>query len=174
MRYNRMARLLHWGTALIVLLIIALGVWIAEAPPEDEALKLRLYNIHESFGITILVVTLFRLFWRRRHPPPPITPPLPGWMQRAATTNHAAFYVLLMVQPVVGLMTTNAWGFPLTAFGLIPIPSPIGPNEKWAPVLSSVHDTIGLTLAALVALHVSAALWHHFVRRDDTLRRMTW
>ncbi|MXP63473.1 cytochrome b [Roseomonas sp. M0104] len=173
MRYNRTARLLHWGTAFIVLLIIALGIWIAQAPPEDEALKLRLYNIHESFGITILLVTLFRLFWRWRHPPPPVTPPLPGWMRKVATANHSAFYVLLIVQPVVGLMATNAWGFPLTAFGLVPIPSPIGRNEALAPTLSAIHDTIGLTLAALVAVHAGAALWHHFVRRDNTLRRMT-
>jgi len=174
MHYNRTARLLHWSTALIVLLIIALGIWITWAPPEDEGLKLRLYNIHESFGITILLVTLFRLFWRWRHPPPPITPPLPGWMQAAATANHRAFYALLLVQPVIGLLNTNAWGFPLTAFGLVPIPSPIGRNEALAPTLSTIHDTIGLVLAGLVALHAGAALWHHLIRRDDTLRRMTW
>lgn len=172
MRYNRTARLLHWGTALTVLLIIVLGVWITWAPPEDEARKLRLYNIHESLGITILLVTIARLFWRGRHPPPPIHPPLPHLLQRAATASHRTLYALLLTQPVFGLLATNAWGFPLTAYGLIPVPSPIGKNEAWAPLLSTVHNSLGLGLAALVALHASAALWHHSVRRDDTLRRM--
>jgi len=172
MRYSRTARLLHWGTALIVLLIIALGIWIVWAPPENEALKLRLYNIHESLGITILLVTIFRLFWRWRHPPPPIHPPLPSMLQRAATASHRMLYALLLVQPVLGLLATNAWGFPLTAYGLIPVPSPIGKNEDWAPLLSTLHDSVGFLLAGLVVLHVGAALWHHAARGDDTLRRM--
>jgi len=172
MRYTRTARLLHWGTALVLVVIGGLGLWIAYAPPETESLKFRLYNIHESLGITVLLATLLRLGWRWRHPPPPITPPLPAMLQRAAFANHAALYAVLLAQPMVGLLATSAWGFPPTYFGLFPVPAPIGKDEALAPVLTEIHGWIALTLALLVALHVAAALWHHLIRRDDTLRRM--
>lgn len=172
MRYTRTARLLHWGTVLALLVIGALGLWIAFAPPETESTKLRLYNIHESLGITVLLVTLLRLGWRWRHPPPPIEPPLPPLLQRAAFASHAALYAILLVQPVVGLLATSAWGFPPTYFELFPIPDPIGKNEALAPLLSAVHAWTALALLLLVALHAGAAFWHHRVRRDNTLRRM--
>ncbi|KAA2214778.1 cytochrome b [Teichococcus oryzae] len=172
MRYTRTARWLHWITVAAILVLAVLGIWIGMFEPQPEAFKLRLYNIHESLGITLLLLTLFRLFWRWRHPPPPIEPPLPPLLQRAAFASHAALYALLIAQPVVGFLATNAWGFPLTAWGVIPVPSPIGRSEAWAPALSNLHATFALLLGLLVAVHAAAALWHHFGRRDTTLRRM--
>lgn len=172
MPYTRTARLLHWATALAVLVIAALGLWIAWAPPQEETLKFRLYNIHESLGITVLLLTLLRLLWRRRHPPPPINPPLPAALRRAAFATHAALYALLLGIPVAGFLATNAWGFPLSLFGVIPIPSPLGRSEALAPPLTALHGWMALALALLVALHAAAALWHHRGRGDDTLRRM--
>lgn len=172
MPYTRTARLLHWATALAVLAIAVLGLWIAWAPPQEEALKLRLYNIHESLGISVLLLTLLRLVWRRRHPPPPIRPPPPALLHRAAFATHAALYALLLAMPVVGFLATNAWGFPLRWFGLIPLPSPLGRHEALAPLLTALHGWMALALGLLVALHAAAALWHHWGRGDDTLRRM--
>lgn len=171
-RYTRIARLLHWATVLALLLVGSLGLWIGWAAPADEAFKLRLYNLHESLGLTILPVTLLRLAWRWRHPPPPVTPPLPAGLQAVATANHAALYALLLTMPVVGFLATNAWGFPLTAYGILPIPSPIGADEALAPRLTALHGWMALALGLLVLLHAGAALWHHRQRRDDTLRRM--
>ncbi|EFH11118.1 cytochrome b [Teichococcus cervicalis] len=172
MRYTATARLLHWGTALAMLAIGILGLWLAWAAPRDEVFKLLLYNLHESLGMTVFLATLVRLGWRWRHPPPPIHPPLPRWMRRAAAANHAALYALLLAMPLVGLMATNAWGFPLTAFGLIPVPSPVGPDQALAPLLSRLHVWMALALGLLLLAHIGAALWHALVRRDDTLRRM--
>ncbi|ONG46944.1 cytochrome B [Pseudoroseomonas deserti] len=171
-RYTAVARLLHWATVLALILVGCLGLWLGWAPPQDEAFKLRLYNLHESVGLTILPVTLLRLAWRLWHPPPPIAPPLPPHFRRAAGATHAALYALLLTMPVVGLMATNAWGFPLTAYGILPIPSPIGPDEALAPKLTALHGWMALALGGLVALHAAAALWHHIHRGDDTLRRM--
>jgi cytochrome b561 len=173
MRYTGMARLLHWATVAALLVVGTLGLWLGWAAPEDEALKLRLYNIHESIGFLILPVTLFRLGWRWRHPPPPAMPQ-PVALQRAAHATHVAFYVLLLAMPMVGLLATNAWGFPLRLFGLLPVPSPLGVNEALAPALTSLHGWMALCLGLLVAVHAGAALvWHGLIRRDGLLRRMT-
>ncbi len=171
-RYTGVARLLHWLTVALVLPAIILGIWIGFFEPKNEALKFRLYNIHESTGITILLVTLLRLGWRAGHPPPPLPADLPAPLRFAARANHAGLYLLLLTMPVVGFLATNAWGFPVTWWGLIPLPDPIGRHETLAPVFSAIHFWLALTLLAMVALHVAAALWHQFIRRDGTLERM--
>jgi len=172
MRYTLTARVLHWFTALAILAVACLGLIIGFAEPEDEALKLRLYNIHESIGISLIPVTLFRFFWRWQHPPPPLPSTISPMLQFVAHATHAGLYLLLIAQPIVGLAATNAWGFPLTAFELLPIPSILGANDALAPTLSALHGWIALCLGLLLTAHIGGALMHHFVWRDDTLRRM--
>jgi cytochrome b561 len=172
MRYTRTARWLHWSTVAALLIVATLGVWIGWAAPEDEALKLRLYNIHESIGLLLWPLTLFRLCWRWGHKPPPALPQ-PAVLNAVARAVHAALYAMLLTMPVVGFLATNAWGFPLRIFGLIPVPSPLGREEAWAPLLTALHGWMALGLGLLVLAHAGAALvWHGAIRRDGLLRRM--
>ena len=171
-RYDAASRAFHWATVALILMAAALGLWIAHARPEDEAFKLTLYNVHESIGATIWAVTLARLAWRLGHPPPPLPADLPNVLKLAARLNHAAFYVWLLTMPVVGFVAANAWGFPLTWFGLVPLPDPVGKNVPLAETLTFIHRLMAWSLVGMIALHASAALWHQFVRRDGTLRKM--
>jgi cytochrome b561 len=171
-RYVAPARWLHWLTAGSILVIFVTGIWMGRFEPADEAFKLALYNQHESFGVLVFVLTLARLVVRWRNPPPPLPGDMPGWMKLAATVNHGALYVLLVVQPVVGFLNTNAWGFPLRWFGLVPLPSPIGRSEALAPVLSNLHFVGAVAMAVLLAMHVGAVIQHQFIRRDGLLSRM--
>lgn len=171
-RYTATARALHWVTAALILAAVLLGLWIGFALPQDEAAKLRLFAVHENLGFTVLVLTLLRLAWRSGHPAPPLPADLPDGLKLAAHGTHAALYALLIAQPVIGLLATNAWGFPFSYLGVVPIPSPIGRSEAWAPTLSTLHGLVALALVGLVCLHAGAALWHQFVRRDGTLSRM--
>lgn len=170
-RYGATSRTFHWLTVALVLTAAGLGLWIAHAEPA-EALKLRLYNLHESTGVTIWLVTLARLAWRLGHPPPPLPADLPNGLKVAARLNHTAFYLWLLVMPVLGFVATNAWGFPLTWFGLVPLPDPVGKNIPLAETLTFIHRLMAWSLVGLISLHVSAALWHQFVRQDGTLRKM--
>jgi cytochrome b561 len=171
-RYDATSRFLHWATVALILAAAGLGLWIAYAAPDDEASKLRLYTTHESIGVTIWLVTLVRLAWRLGHPPPPLPADMPSALKVAARLNHAAFYLWLLTMPVVGFVATNAWGFPLTWFGLIPLPDPVGKHVALAETLTFIHRLMAWTLVAMIVLHVSGALWHHFARRDGTLRKM--
>ena len=171
-RYDATSRLLHWATVALVLAGAGLGLWIAYARPEEEAFKLRLYTLHESIGVTIWLVTLVRLAWRLGHPPPPLPADMPDALKAAARFNHAAFYLWLLTMPVVGFVATNAWGFPLTWFWLVPLPDPVGKDVPLAETLTLIHRIMAWSLVAMIVLHVSGALWHHFVRRDGTLRKM--
>ncbi|HEY8613978.1 MAG TPA: cytochrome b [Roseomonas sp.] len=171
-RYDAVSRAFHWITVALILAAATLGLWLGHARPEDEASKLTLYNIHESIGVTIWAVTLARLGWRIGHPPPPLPADLPAAIRIAARANHTAFYVWLLTMPVVGFVATNAWGFPLTWFGLIPLPDPVGKDVPLAELLTLIHRLMAWSLIGMIVLHISGALWHQFIRRDGTLRKM--
>lgn len=171
-RYAAPARGLHWITAVLMGVIIAAGLWIAYFRPEDEAFKLRLYNVHESLGVIVWVLTLMRLAYRRRHPAPPLPADTPAAIRVAAYATHVSLYVLLLTLPVIGFLATNAWGFPLSVFGVLPLPSPVGKDEELAKVLALLHRIGALSIIALIGGHITGALYHTFIRRDGLLRRM--
>ena len=173
LRYAAPARGLHWLTSLLVLgIVIPAGVWIKYFEPADEAFKLRLYNVHESVGVIVFVLVLLRLVYRWRNPPPPLPADTPAFVRIAAHAVHLALYALLLLMPIGGFLATNAWGFPLSVFGVLPLPSPVGKDEALAKVFSFLHWSGAIAIGALILGHIVGALYHHFVRRDGLIRRM--
>jgi len=171
-RYAPSSRWLHWLTAVLVVVVIVFGVWIRYFEPADEAFKLRLYNIHESFGVIVFVLTLIRVVNRWRHPPPPLPPDTPAVIRLAAHTSHMALYALLLLMPVIGFLATNAWGFPLSVFGVLPLPVPLGKDEDLAKILSFLHWCGAITIVLLIGAHLMGVIYHTFIRRDGLLHRM--
>jgi cytochrome b561 len=171
-RYSITARWFHWITVALLVMLATAGIWGTSFEPKDEALKNLLADIHESTGVALFVVVALRLLRRLANPPAPLPPRLPRWIRFAARTNHALLYALLLVQPVIGFLATNAWGYPLTWARLVPLPSPIGHDETIAPWLSEAHEAGAIVLAALVTVHVGGAAYHGLMRRDGVLRRM--
>jgi len=171
-RYTTPARLLHWTTAALILAVATLGIWLAYFRPDDEPFKLRLYNVHESLGVVIWVLTLARLVYRRTHPPPPLPDDVSPLIRLVAHATHLALYALLILLPIVGFLATNAWGFPLKVFGVLPLPAPIGKDEALAKIFSTLHWCGALAGGILLAGHLGGVVFHTFVRKDGLLRRM--
>ena len=171
-RYAPSSRAFHWLTSVLVAVVIFFGVWIKYFEPAEQAFKLRLYNIHESFGVVVFLIVVLRLLNRWRRPPPPLPADTPGVIRAAAHTSHALLYVLLLLMPVVGFLATNAWGFPLTVFGVVPLPAPYGKDEELAKLLSFLHWCGAITLILLIGAHLMGVVYHTFIRRDGLLRRM--
>ena len=169
-RYGGVAQALHWLVAALVLSQFGLGWTMSDLPLSQ--LKFDLYQLHKSLGLTIFALVVVRLAWRLGHPPPPLPTGLPAWERTAARTTHALFYVLLLVQPLIGLLQSNAANFPVVVWGILPVPALIGSDEGFAETLVEVHETVASVLLVLIALHVAAALRHHFLLKDDVLRRM--
>ncbi|ODN70988.1 cytochrome b [Methylobrevis pamukkalensis] len=167
-RYAPAARILHWLVALLVLIVFPLGV-VIDFVKED--VKLTFYLLHESFGFIVLWLMLARVAVRLIYPPPPHVP-MPKLQQRVADTVHIGLYVALIVQPLSGFLATNAHGFPLSWFGLVDVWSPIGKSPDIAPILSVVHYVTGWTILILFCAHFGGVLYHHVIRRDETLGRM--
>jgi len=168
--YTATARVLHWTTAVLILLMIPLGFVIANewgGPAQTF-----LYNLHKSIGATILPLVVIRIIYRFRHPPPPLPDDILPIQKFAAYATHWALYVLILAQPIVGYIMTSAYPAPVPFFGLFNLP-PIWPEDRaLSEALSLVHRNIGVLIAVFAAMHIGAALFHHFVRRDRVLMRM--
>jgi cytochrome b561 len=169
-RYGAVAQLLHWWIAALVLIMLSLGYYMADLPLNPR--KLEVYQLHKSTGITIALLAALRLLWRLSHPPPALPATIRPWERRAAGAVHGLLYAMLFVQPLIGFLHSNAVNFPIVFWGVVPLPPLIAPDEALGETLVGLHMIGGTLLAILVILHVAAALRHHFVLKDDVLRRM--
>lgn len=168
-RYSVTAITLHWTIAALIICAFTLG-WIM-TDLEVSPLKLRMFNWHKWVGVTILLLAMIRLLWRLTHRPPEMLP-MPAWQCIAAKTLHAALYVLLLLQPLSGWVYSNAAGYRVVYLGLLPLPNLVAKDKQTADILMERHEFLGWCLLVLVSLHALAALKHHFVDGDSTLKRM--
>lgn len=169
-RYGLLAQGLHWLSAGLMLVMLPLGFYMADLPLGQQ--KFDLYQFHKSLGLTVLLITLVRIGWRVASPPPAMPASMAGWERAAAHATHVGLYVLLIAQPLVGFLHSNAANFPIVWWGVVPLPALIGANEPLAEVLVSLHAVFGIAFVAVLGLHIGAALGHHLIKRDDVLRRM--
>lgn len=168
--YSVTAKTLHW---LIALLVIAQFVIAFLMPHIGRNTVLEpLITRHFSIGVLILIVMLIRWVLRLRHPVSLDTPGLASWERWSAYAVHRLFYLILLIGPLLGWASASAHALPVNVFGLIPLPSIAAPKAHWALTAGDIHATMMWVLLALIALHAVAALYHHFFRHDDVLRRM--
>jgi cytochrome b561 len=172
-QYSTGAKWFHWLTVPPLAVIILSGLTIRFI--NDDA-KMGFYTLHESLGLLMLGLSSARLAWRLYHPPPAMAPHIPALERFGAENTHRALYVLLIVQPVLGFFTTNAYGFPqrdATAFlGFVNLPQIMDARPELATMLHWAHSLVGWLLIPLIVVHVLATVYRHAVRRDATLLRM--
>jgi cytochrome b561 len=169
-RWGAVAQFLHWLIVALIILQVILAS-IAEDLPTGVQ-KIAMYARHKSVGITILVLAIVRLAWRWANPRPPLPDTLKPYERGLAGFTHAALYILLFAMPLTGWMMTSARGFPVSWFGFFQLPDFVPKDKSLYEAMKQTHDTLALVLYAIVTLHVLAALKHHFVLKDNVLRRM--
>ena len=168
--YTMAARVLHWITALLILLMIPLGVMIANGWGGSR--NDLLYDLHRSLGAVLIPILVLRVFYRLANPPLPLPPDIPAMQQRAANMTHGSLYALLIAQPFVGWAATSAYPAAITVFGWFKLPSIWPANRALSEWLFWVHRWIAFAIIFLVVAHIAAVLHHHFVRKDRVLMRM--
>ena len=177
-RYGAVAIALHWTIAVLIVGLIAVGVYMHELPLSHPD-KFKLYQLHKSFGITVLLLSLARLVWRLTHPAPPLPDDMADWEKGIARATHFIFYALIIVTPLVGwaMVSASVFNIDTKLFGVIPWPhlpvlSTLENKEPVEEALKGAHELLGFAITGLLALHIAAALKHHFVNKDDVLTRM--
>ncbi len=170
-RYTRTAIALHWTIALLIIATFLLGLTMVDMPGITPT-KLKYFNWHKWMGVTVLALAALRLLWRLTHTAPALPPTLPPWQRLAAEAGHLGLYVLMFAVPLSGYFYSLASGFPVVYLGKFPLPVLMGPNPELKPLLKTAHYLLNMAMAGLVSVHALAALKHHFVDRDDILKRM--
>jgi cytochrome b561 len=168
--YPPTSKILHWLVAISVLTTAPVAIMMdrVEKGPTQDAL----FNFHKSLGILILMLMILRLINRLVVGAPIPDPGIPAWQKTASSIVHTTLYALLLAMPVVGYVANSAYGATTPFFGLFNLPAVVSQNEALSKQLFALHRWAGFLLIALVLIHVGAALYHYFSRRDTVLPRM--
>jgi cytochrome b561/polyisoprenoid-binding protein YceI len=169
-RWGSLSQLLHWLIVALIALQATLGLTGMLLPLGVE--KLGVLARHKSIGITILGLAVLRLLWRWLNPTPPLPSNLKPHERFLAHFTHAALYALLFAMPLTGWIMSSARGFPVSWFHVFQLPDLVHKNERLYDAMVTTHAALAIALGLTVALHIAGALKHHFVLKDDTLRRM--
>jgi cytochrome b561 len=168
--WGRMARLLHWLTALIIVSLLTVGFVMTRLDPSPQTIKI--YTAHKSFGLLLLAIVIVRILWRGIDRRPPELP-MPAWQRWLASGVHFGLYGLLIAMPITGWLMHSASGYPLRWFFVGPrVPSLIDKDSSAKHFFEDWHEGLAWALIAVLILHVAGALKHHFLDRDRTLMRM--
>lgn len=168
--YSPVARRLHW----LIVLLLAIQFATAYALPHigRDTQPSTVINLHFSFGVCILLVMAVRFVHRLLHPVALEAGDAQPWERLLARTTHQLFYLILLVGPVLGWAAASSHRLPVDVFGLVRLPPIAAPGAHWANTAGDVHGTAMWVLLWLLGAHVAAALYHHLLRGDGTLRRM--
>lgn len=166
--FGLVAITLHWLMAILIIGMLCVGLYMTSLPV--GMLKLKLYGWHKAFGILILTLVILRILWRLTNATPVLA--LPWWERTAARLAHFVLYVLMLAMPLSGWLMTSAAGLPPSFFGLFTLPNLVAPNDELRELFGLMHEWLAYGLIAVIILHTLAALKHHFIDKDDILRRM--
>lgn len=168
--WGTVAKTLHWIIALLVIGMLVGGLTMTGMKPSMD--KLQVYAIHKSLGVTVLALMLIRFAWRGVDPRPQDVAGMSPTVAFMARSVHRLLYVALIAMPISGWVYNSASNFPLVWFKLVPLPALVAPDPAIKAIALGVHETLAWLIILLLAAHVAGALKHHFIDRDDTLRRM--
>jgi len=168
-QYNRTAKLLHWISALLIICLFVLGLWMVDLNYYSEWYKIA-PHWHKSIGLCLFAVTFFRLVWKITTK----TPLIEGkkWEINTAKLIHNLLYALLFALFISGYMISTADGRAINVFNWFSVPGLGSIIEYQEDIAGDVHYYLALTVIGLASLHALAALKHHFINKDNTLNKM--
>jgi cytochrome b561 len=165
--YGVIARLFHWIIAILILALIPVGWYMAENELYD------LYPYHKAAGMLVLFLGILRLLWALVNTHPNFPDTMIGINKIAAYIGHTVLYILTLLIPISGYIFSSSGGYEISFFGLFDIPLLIEKNAELHEMAGEAHEIIAFTALAIIIGHVIMAYKHHFVDKDDTMRKMT-
>ncbi|GHA54195.1 cytochrome b [Amylibacter ulvae] len=169
-RFGTITKSFHWVMAFLILAMFGMGRYMTGLPPSRDLIYY--YGLHKSFGILLIALIVMRIFWRKSNPTPK---PLgdDARANRLAEIMHRILYLLMVLVPLLGWAGSSASGLGASFFNLLNMPNIAPENETLELILFRIHEIAATLLVILALAHAGAALYRHFIKRDDTLRRMT-
>ncbi|HEY5292340.1 MAG TPA: cytochrome b [Burkholderiales bacterium] len=168
--YGSPAIMFHWVMAVLIVAVYA-AMDLKSFSQKGSALREAMASWHYVLGLSVFVLVWLRLLVRLTGVTPAIEPAPPAWQATLAKVVYRALYVFMIVMPLLGWLTLSAKGAPVPFFGL-ELPALTGKDEGLAILFKAIHENLATVGYFLIGLHAAAALFHHYVRRDNTLRLM--
>ena len=169
-RYGLIAKTFHW--LLFLMILGALVGGYLQTTMEDGPDKNQAGFLHMSFGFTILVLAMLRLTWRLYNTQPAASSALSAKEQSVSRLMHYCLYVLMLAQPLSGMLMLNSAGYGLNWFGVFTVPPLVAESESLNGFMHECHEIIWILLAVFIIGHAGAAIKHHFIDKNDVLKRM--
>jgi cytochrome b561 len=171
--WGSLSRLFHWILGLAIIGMIAYGWWMNHFPARADRFFYR--SIHADIGYVVLLLTVVRLIWRGVNPTPALPDDLPRWLRMLTRANHVLLYLVTILVAMLGWAHSGARPPDQnysSFFGWFNVPQFTSPDKVAAGAYEDRHIFFAYSLLALIVLHVLAAAWHHFIRRDHVAMRM--
>jgi len=170
-KFGIVSKTLHWIVAILIIAAWIVGNYAVDLPDKDPA-KFKLFDLHKSVGMAVLMLVIIRLSWRLYDGVPKFLGKS-RLLEVAANTVHYLLYAFMFIQPLSGWAMSSAAGYNPTFFGLFTFPSLVAKNPGMVETYVVIHNTSANILLLLFVMHISGALVHHFIFKDNTLKRMT-
>ncbi|MBI5041355.1 MAG: cytochrome b [Gammaproteobacteria bacterium] len=172
-RYTAFARALHWLMALMILGLIAVGIYMSDLP-DDAPNRLQIYTLHKTFGVLALFLIFVRIAWNLINKPPALPALLKPWEVKLTLLVKASLYLLMIATPMAGYALSNFADKSILLFGVFEMPVLFAPSEEGKDIAGELHEILAFTMLGLVALHVAGAIKHRLFDRPeaDVLKRM--
>lgn len=167
--YGTVTKLFHWIMAIMIIGVVTVGFIMTRLAPSD--FKWSLYGNHKATGVVLLSLIPLRILWRLFSKIPKLPETVPSWQRLAAHANIFLLYVLMVVMPLSGFLMSVMSGRSIDMFGLFTIEG-FEKNQALSSQAHEIHMTIAWGIAGLIVLHTLGALYHHFIRKDNVLKRM--
>lgn len=171
-KFGIVSKTLHWLVAILIIGAWIVGDYMVDLPDKDPV-KFKLFDLHKSVGMVVLMLVIIRLSWRL-YDGVPKSLGNSRIIQIAANMVHFLLYVFMFIQPLSGWAMSSAAGYNTTLFGWFVFPGIVSKDPNMVETYVAIHNTSAMILLVLFVLHVVGAITHHFIFKDNTLRRMTW
>lgn len=170
-KFGIITRFLHWSIFGIFVLQYFL-VYRREYFPKDAPEKLQYILLHKSLGVVVLMLAIFMIFWRHLGKRPAFVANMTKFEKKLAGSVHVLLYILMLAMPLTGIAMSMYSGYGVSLFGQFDLPLLVEKNVDIAGIFHEMHEWISYAVIGIVGLHVLGALIHHFIRKDETLKRM--
>lgn len=169
--YGSVTKTLHWLISLLIICMLIFGFILSDMSDKNP-MKSELIGLHKSVGMTVLLLMILRLAWRFINPQPALPITVPDWEKFSARSVQVLFYLVLFIMPISGWVMSSLGGHPVMFWGWFNTALPFTKNTQLAEEFFTVHGVIAWVIIGLLVLHVGAAFKHHFIEKNNVLRKM--
>jgi cytochrome b561 len=168
--FGSIAKIFHWIIALLIIGMLAMGFIMADMAPSPT--RMLIYGLHKSTGVLILLLVILRFTWRLWNSTPHMPDSLSSWHHRLAKLSPFAFYSLMFLMPLSGIVLSQAAGYPINLYNIATLPTLLFKNPDLSKTAALIHKYGAFAFIGILILHISAAFYHHFILKTNILKRM--